>query len=99
TKPPEFTKSRIEPSALHIFCVHHKNTNVGNNAQITALTTIFNKLQIPQPYIQIAPITQPNIEVNKNKKWNKLIYPTDNSVIYHNIPSIPSFINNTQPKF
>ena len=99
TKPPEFTKSRIEPSALHILCVHHKNTSVGNNEQITALTTIFNKLQIPQPYIQIAPLTQPNTEVNKSKEWNKLIYPTENSTTNYNTPPIPNFINDKQPKF
>lgn len=47
SKPPESTKSQIEPSSSNILCVHHTITNIGNNDQITVLTTIINKLQIP----------------------------------------------------
>lgn len=60
----------MEPSAFHILCIHHKNTIVGNNEQLTTLVKKINNLQIPQPYVEIAPTTQQSKDVNKNKEWN-----------------------------
>ena len=76
--PIEMNKPRVEPSTIQILCIHHGNNNIGNIEQINTLTTIFNNLQIPQVHTQIAPPTPPNIQLNKNKKWNALTYPITN---------------------
>ena len=77
TIPIEMNKPRTEPLTIHILCVHHNSNSIGNEL-IDILTTIFNNLYILQVHIKIAPPTPPNIQVNKSKKWNALIYPTTN---------------------
>ena len=53
--PPELNKLGIEPSAIHIMCKHHLNTNVGTIERKTLLQPLLiNNLQIPRTYIHIA---------------------------------------------
>ena len=89
----------MEPSSIHILCVHHSNNNIRNTEQINTLTTIFNNLYILQIHIQIAPPTPPNIQVNKSKKWNALAYPTTNLPQDDEIPPLPNYENNKSLKF
>ena len=99
TIPTEMNKPRVEPSTIHILCVHHNNNNIGNIEQMNTLNTIFNNLHVPQVHTQIAPPTPPNTQVNKSKKWNALVYPTTNPPIYDEIPSLPTYENNKPLKF
>ena len=99
TIPIEMNKPQVEPSIIHILCVHQSNNNIGNIEQINTLTTIFNNLHIPQVHTQIAPPTPPNIQVNKSKKWNALAYPTTNLPQNDEIPSLPIYENNKSLKF
>ena len=92
-------KPRVEPSTIHILCVHHGNNNIGNIEQINTLTTIFNNLQIPQVHTQIAPPTPPNIQVSKSKKWNALTYPITNLPQNDKIPPLPNYETNKPFKF
>ena len=94
TIPLELNKPRVEPSTIHILCVHHGNNNVGNNVQINALTTIFNNLLILLVHTQIAPPTPPNIQVYKSKKWNALTYPITNLLQNNEIPPLPNYETN-----
>ena len=94
TIPIEMNKPRVEPSTIHILCVHHSNNNIGNIEQINTLNTIFNNLHIPQVHTQIAPPTPFNIQVNKSKKWNALTYSTTNPPLNDEIPSLPTYENN-----
>ena len=96
--PLDLNKPQIEPSTIHILCVHHNNNNVGNIEQITALNTIFNILQILLVHTQIAPLTPPNIPVNKSKKWNTITYPITNLHQNNETPSLPHYeTNNSSP--
>ena len=99
TIPIEMNKPRVESASIHILCVHHNNNNIGNIEQINTLTTILNNLHIPQIYIQIAPPTPPNTQVNKSKKWNALTYPTTNISQYVEIPPLPNYENNNSLNF
>ena len=99
TIPIEMNKPRVEPSSIHILCVHHNNNNIGNTEQTNALTTIFDNLQIPQVHIQIAPPTPPNIQVNKSKKWNALAYPATNPPQCDETPPLPNYGNDKPLKF
>ena len=92
-------KPRVEPSTIHILCVHHSNNNIGNIKKINTLTAIFNNLHIPQVHTQIAPPTPPNILINKSKKWNALAYPTTNLPQNDGIPPLPIYENNKSLKF
>ena len=100
TIPLELHKPRVlEPSTIHILCVHHINNNVGNIEQINALNTIFNTLQIPLVHTQIAPPTPPNILVNKSKKWNTITYPITNLRQNNETPPLPDYETNKPLKF
>ena len=92
-------KPRVEPSTIHILCVHHSNNNIGNIEQINTLTTIFNNLHIPQVHPQSAPPTPPNIQVNESKKWNALTYSTTNLPQNDEIPPLPNYETNKSLKF
>ena len=96
----ELNKPRIEPSAIHILCIHHLNNNVGTIKQKNTLTAIFNnKLQIPRTYVHTAPPTPPNTQVNKSKTWNKLTYPITNILQNNVIPPLPNFETDKPLKF
>ena len=99
TIPLELNKPRVEPSTIHILCVHHNNNNVGNIEQINALHTIFNTLQIPLVHTQIAPPIPPNILVNKSKKWNTTTYSITNLCQNNKIPPLPDYETNKPLKF
>ena len=99
TIPIEINKPRVEPSSMHILCVHHSNNSIGNIEQINTLTTILNNLHIPQIYTQVAPPTPPNIKVNKSRKWNALVYPTINLLQNNVIPPLLNYENNKPLKF
>ena len=99
TIPIEMNKPRVEPSSIHILCVHHNNNNIRKTKQINTLTTIFNNLYIPQIHTQIAPPTPPNTQVNKSKKWNAFAYPTTNLPQNDEIPPLPNYENNKSLKF
>ena len=47
TIPKHMNKPQIEPSTIHILCVHHSNNNIGDIKEINSLTTIFSNIQIP----------------------------------------------------
>ena len=99
TIPLELNKPWIEPSTIHILCVHHSNNNVGNIEQINALNTILNTLQILLVHTQIAPPTPPNILLNKSKKWNTIIYPMTNLRQNNETPPLPHYETNKPFKF
>jgi ribonuclease HI len=73
--PQNINKQWIEPSAIHIFCIHHQDHIIGTPNQIDTIKTTTENLQIPQYHIQKAPPTPRNTFVNKNAKWNKILYP------------------------
>ncbi|HYP43255.1 MAG TPA: RNase H family protein [Candidatus Nitrosocosmicus sp.] len=50
-------------------------------------------------FIQIAPPTQPNTQVNKSKEWNTLTYHIDNIPTNYNLPPLPNFGNDKPLKF
>ena len=97
--PPEINKPKIEPSTIHILCIHHCNSNVGTIEQINALSVIFNDLQIPQVHIQTTPPTPPNIQANKGKKWNALTYPITNLSQNNESQPLPNYKTNKPIKF
>ena len=92
-------KPQVEPSTIHILCVHHSNNNIGNIELINTLTTIFNNLHILQVHTKIALPTPPNIQVNKSKKWSALTYPTTNQPQNDVILPLPNYENNKPLKF
>ena len=67
TIPIEMNKPQVEPSTIHILCVHHNNNNIGNIEQINTLNTIFNNLHIPQVHTQIAHQLHPTYKSIKAK--------------------------------
>jgi hypothetical protein len=93
------TKLRVEPLAIHIFCTHHQTYNIGTTAQLGTLKKIIENLQITQYHIQKAPPTPYNIIVNKNTKWNKLLYPPHTNRPTTQAPPIPTYEINTTLKF
>ena len=99
TIPLELNKPRVEPSTIHILCVHHSNNNVGNIEQINALNKKFNNLLIPLVHTQIVPSTPLNIQVNKSKKWNAITYPITNLPQNNETPSLPHYETNKPLKF
>ena len=99
TTPQITNKPRIEPLAIHIFCIHHQNHNIGTPNQIDTIKIIIENLQITQYHIQHAPLTPRNIPVNKNAKWNKLLYPRHINPPTTNTPSLPNYEINTTLKF
>jgi hypothetical protein len=92
-------KPRIEPLAIHIFCTHHQNHNIGTTSQLETIKTIIKNLQITQYHIQTAPPTPHNTIVNKNPKWNKLLYQPHTNRLTTQIPPIPTYDINTTLKF
>jgi hypothetical protein len=92
-------KPRIEPLAIHIFCTHHQNYNIGTTNQLETIKTIIESLQITQYHIQTAPPTPHNTIVNKNPKWNKLLYPPHTNRPTTQIPPIPTYDIITTLKF
>jgi hypothetical protein len=99
TIPLEPNKTRTKPLAIHIWCIHYQNNNIGTTNQINTINTTIKNLQILQHYIQIAPPTPPNTKVNKSTKWNKLIYPPYNNSHNIDIISLPNYEINTTLKF
>ena len=99
TVPLKLNKPWVEPSTIRILCLHHSNNNVGNIEQINALNTIFNNLRIPLVHTQIAPPTPPNIQVNKSKKWNTIIYPITNLSQNNETPPLLDYGTNKPLKF
>ena len=99
TIPLELNKPQVEPSTIHILCVHHNNNNIGKIKQINALNTIFNTLRIPLVHIQIAPPTPPNIQVNKSKRWNTTTYPITNLRQNNETPPLLDYETNKPLKF
>jgi hypothetical protein len=57
------------------------------------LKTTLENLQIPQYYLHHAKPTPHNTIVNKNKKWNKLIYPPENPSEYTSHTTTPQLYN------
>jgi len=68
TTPQNINKPRIEQLAIHIFCIHHQNHNIGTPDQIDTIKTSIKNVQIAQYHIQKAPPTPRNTPVNKNAK-------------------------------
>ena len=99
TTPQNINKPRIEPLAIHIFCIHHQNQAIGTPDQINTIQTTIENLQITQYHIQKAPPTPPNTPVNKNTKWNKLLYPPHTNPSTPNIPPLPNYEIYTTLKF
>ena len=99
TIPLEPNKTQTEPLAIHIWCIHHQNNNIGTINQINTINTIIENLQISQYHTQTTPPTPPYTKVNKNTKWNKLIYPPYNNPQNIDIISLPNFEINTILKF
>jgi ribonuclease HI len=97
--PQSSTKPIIEPLAIHIFCTHHQTYNIGTTDQLETLKTIIKNLQITQYHIQKAPPTPYNTIVNKNTKWNKLLYPPHTNQPTTQTPPIPTYEINTTLKF
>ena len=83
TNSQNFYKSRIEPLAIHIFCIHHQHNNFGTPNQINTIKTTPKNLQISQYHIQKTPSTPSNTPISKN-----------NPSITHT-PPIPNY--ETQP--
>jgi hypothetical protein len=92
-------KPRIEPLAIHIFCTHHQIHNIGTTNQLETIKSIIEDLQITQYHLQTAPPTPHNTIVNKNPKWNKLLYPPYTNRPTTQIPAIPTYAINTTLKF
>jgi hypothetical protein len=98
TIPPELNKEpRIEPLAIRILCIHHKNTEIDIEGLETKLLQITTNLQISPPYIKTPPPTPENVKVRKHPKWNKTPYPTH---LHQTTPSqLPSFPQTQYKKF
>ena len=99
TIPQDRQKPKTYPLAIQILCLHHRNHNIGTSHQMNTLKIIFENLQIPHYYLHNAPPTPHNTLVNKNKKWNKLIYPPATYQTTLNTPPPPNFVTNTTLKF
>ena len=91
TNPQNLNKPQIEPLAIHILCIHHQHNNFGTPNQIDTIKTIIENLQIGQYHIQTIPPTPNNTPINKNTKWNKLLYPPHNNPSITPIPPIPNY--------
>jgi hypothetical protein len=98
TIPPELNKEpRIEPLAIRIICIHHKNTTIHIPNLESKLLQITTKLQINPPYITTPPSTPMNTKVHKHPKWNKSPYPLQTNP--SNVLQLPDFPCIHQPKF
>ena len=97
--PPEFNKPQTQPFAIQIFCIHHQNQNIGTLNQIETIKSTIDRLQIPQYHIQNAAPTSTNTLVNKNKNWNKLIYPPQINQTPTKTPPLPQYEINSILKF
>jgi hypothetical protein len=90
TIPLELNKEpRIEPLAIRILCIHHKNTEIDIEDLETKLLQITTNLQISPPYIKTPPPIPENVKVHKHPKWNKTLYPTH--LHQTTPPQLPSF--------
>ncbi|HYP42844.1 MAG TPA: RNase H family protein, partial [Candidatus Nitrosocosmicus sp.] len=98
TPPPKY-KPETEPLAIQIMCIHHQNHNIGTPQQINNIKTAIDSLQILNYHLQIAPPTPHNTPVNKNKLWNKLIYPPPINTSSLNTPPLPAFTSTSTLKF
>lgn len=99
TIAPEPNTTRPEPLAIHIWCIHHQNNNIGTTNQINIINTTIINSQILQHYTQTTPATPPNTKINKNAKWNKLIYPTYNNTQNSIVTPLPNYEIDTVLKF
>ena len=89
----------IEPLAIHILCIHHQNHNIGTPTQIDTIKAKIENLQITQYHIQKTPPTSHNTPVNKNSKWNKLLYPPHTNIPNTHTPQLPNYEINTTLKY
>ena len=99
TDPQNTNKPQTEPLAIHIFCIHHQNHNIGTTHQIDAIKLAIDNLQITQYHLQKIPPTPYNTHVNKNTKWNKLLYPPHTNTPTTNTPPLPNYEITTTQKF
>ena len=75
------------------------NHTIGTSNQMDTIKTTIENLQIAQYHIQKAPPTPLNTPVNKNTRWNKLLYPPHTNPSTPNIPPLPNYKTNTTLKF
>ena len=80
TIPP---KLRIEPrtkgNAIHILCIHHKNTPIGSNDFTHQMIVIANTLRIPAIFTQATPSIPSCVSISRNTKWSSLHTPLNQS--------------------
>ena len=99
TIPQNTNKPRIEPLAIHILCIHHQTHNIGTPNHINTIKSTIKNIQIRQYHIQQTPPTPRNTPVNKNAKWNKLLYPPHTNSPPTNTPTLPNYEINTTLTF
>jgi hypothetical protein len=56
---------RTETAALHLYCIHHKNSPISTQLHNHALHTILGELNIQQTQLLLAPPIPLPIQVNK----------------------------------
>jgi ribonuclease HI len=99
TIPTALNHSRIEPSILYIYCIHHQNNPIRPSLQLQNLNPILQNLNIQHYEIHpIGPIP-PHTPVNPNAHWHKSPYPP--SLRRHTISSLPlpTYATHFPPKF
>jgi hypothetical protein len=98
TIPPKLNKEpRMEPLAVRILCIYHKNTTIDIPNLEPKLLQITTKLQINSLYIITLPSTPTNTKVHKHPQWNKSPHPPQTNP--PNALQLPDFPNIHQPKF
>ena len=76
TNPPELEiEPKTESHALHMLCIHHKNTPIESDEHIQEMNTIANTLYFYAMFIQLAPPMLLDTLVSHNTKWSKLTCP------------------------
>jgi hypothetical protein len=72
TTPIELNKkSKNEPLAIKILCIHHKTTPIHTINLTPKMQQITTNLQIPTPYINTPTVTPINTKVHKYCAWQK----------------------------
>jgi hypothetical protein len=89
---------RKEPSTLHVYCIHHRDSILFNTNNIQQLLPILHTLNILNAQTQDSRPTPPHIQVNHIAQWDILLYP---SLIPLTMapPMLPYYTNNHPLKF
>src|SRR5450759_5255757 len=98
TLPPELNKEpRLEPQALCILCIHHKNTTINIPNLESNIRQTTNEMQIYPLYISTPSPTPNHTKVHKHPKWNKSPHPPQTPPPI--TPQMPDFPHIHQTKF